>query len=199
MAGWPPQTSKHKLVLVISKLIKYHTYRRDHVWKLFHAGKNHNGYFSASDVCKQIKHAMDILAKHDSGEDHIFIFDNSPTHTKHGAGAPSALQMPKFSPKSKNLLVKTTDEAGKKIQVLMTGSLFGNREPQSFYWPEGQPCAGWFKGMAEIAKEQGWENAYEINVDCKKSDEPRTDCCLHHILYNEPDFANPTSIIEWLV
>jgi hypothetical protein len=201
VAGWLPQIwrSKHKLVTDISKLTKHYIYRKDRVRELFPAGKNHDGYFSASDVCKQIKHAMDILDKHYSGEDHVFVFDNSPTHTKRGAGAPSALRMPKFSPKSNNFLVETTNEEGKKIEVPMTGGLFRNGEPQSFYWPEGHQRAGWFKGMAEIAKERGWENAYEINADCKKGDKSRTNCCLRHILFNEPDFASPTSILERLV
>ncbi|KAG8690477.1 hypothetical protein FRC08_010521 [Ceratobasidium sp. 394] len=113
----------------------------DCVRELFSAGKNREGYFNASHICKQIAHAADILAEHYSGEDHIFIFDNSPTHVKRGAGAPSAYGMPKFTPKStsNNFLVKTTDENGNKVKVPMTGGYLSNGEPQSFYWPGGTP------------------------------------------------------------
>lgn len=94
--------------------------------------------------------------------------------------------MPKFTPKphSKNFLVRTADEEGNELEVPMTGAYFSNGQPQSLYWPEGHPRAGWFKGMAEILKERGWKNA---------------DCCLRRILFNEPDFSNPTSILERLV
>jgi transposase len=168
---------------------------------LFAAGKNREGYFSSFHVCKQIRHAMDILAEHYTGEDHIFIFDNSPKHVKRGADAPSARQMPKFTPKptSKNFLVETTDDDGNKVKVPMTGGYFRNGEPQLFYWPEDHLRAGWFKGMAEILKERGWENAYQIKADCKSHDLARTGCCLRRILFNEPDFAGPTSMLERLV
>jgi transposase len=152
-------------------------------------------------VRRQIKHAADILAKHYQGEDHVFIFDNSPTHTKRGAGAPSAVRMPKFTSKTEktNFLVETMDEDGVKVKVPMTGGCFSNGDPQSFYWPEGHQQAGLFKGMAEILKERGWENAYKIRADCRGKGKTHTDCCLRHILFNEPDFANPTSILERLV
>jgi hypothetical protein len=107
--------------------------------------------------------------------------------------------MPKFTPRSKNLLVSSVDEAGNTIEVPMTGAYFSDGTPQSLYWPEGHARAGWFKGMAEIVKERGWEDAYNIRAKCKKCDETRTDCCLRRILYNQPDFTNPISILETLV
>jgi hypothetical protein len=175
--------------------------REDRVRQLFATGKNCEGYFSTFHVCKQITHTMNILAEHYSGEDHIFIFDNSPTHVKRGADAPSALRMPKctLKPTSNNFLVETIDDDGNKVKVPMTGGYFRNGDPQSFYWPEGHPQAGWFKGMAKILKERGWENEYQIKADCKAHDPGRTNCCLHHILFNEPDFSGPISMLERLV
>lgn len=110
--------------------------------------------------------------------------------------------MPKYTPKpkSKNFLVCTVDADGNEIEVPMTGAHISDGWPQSLYWPEGHPRAGWFKGMAEIMKEREWENAYTINAKCKTTCTSKlTDCCLCRILFNEPDFANPVSILERLV
>jgi hypothetical protein len=175
------------------------TYSNDCARTFFEAGKNRDGYFSTSHVCKQIAHAADILVKYFPGEDHVFVFDNSPTHKKRSSDAPSAQRMPKFTPKAKNFLIRTADEDGKEVEVPMTGAYFSDGQPQSLYWPEGHPRAGWFKGMAEVAKERGWENAYSIRAKCKQCDTKRTDCCLRRILFNEPDFANPISVLEQLV
>ncbi|KAF8595589.1 hypothetical protein BDV93DRAFT_534888 [Ceratobasidium sp. AG-I] len=99
-------------------------------------------------------------------KDHVFVFDNSPTHLKRGSDAPSAQRMPKFTPKpgAKNFLVHMSDKDGNKIAVPMTGVYFSNGLPQSLYWPEGHPWARWFKGTVEILKERGWENAEKITA-----------------------------------
>jgi transposase len=150
---------------------------------------------------KQITHACNILAEHYSGKDHLFVFDNSPIHLARRPDAPSATNMPKFTPKagSKNFLIEVTDKEGNRVSVPMTGGYFCNGEPQSFYWPEGDEQAGQFKGMAEILKERGWESAYSIRAECAKHSSARTDCCLRRILYNKPDFVNLVSMLERLV
>jgi hypothetical protein len=109
--------------------------------------------------------------------------------------------MPKFTPKlmSKNFLVRTADEEGNELEVQMTGAYFSNGQPQSLYWAEDHTRAGWFKGMAEIVKERGRNDAYKLNAKCNKCDNERTDCCLCRFLFNEPDFSNPISILERLV
>jgi hypothetical protein len=142
-----------------------------------------------------------MLAKHYPGEDHVFIFDNSPTHKKRSPDAPSAQRMPKNTPRpgGNNFLVRTADEKGNEVEVPMTGAYFSDGQPQSLYWPTGHPRAGWFKGMAQILTERGWTNTDKIRAKCKTCDKTRTACCLRRILYNEPDFANPTSILERLV
>ncbi|KDN44208.1 hypothetical protein RSAG8_05681, partial [Rhizoctonia solani AG-8 WAC10335] len=176
---------------------------KDRAREFFRAGAGREGYFSTENVCSQMAHVADILNENYTGADHVIVVDNSPTHKKREADAPSAQRMPKYMPKkekgAKNFLVRTTDENGNEIEVPMTGGYFSDGTPQSFYWPEDHPRAGWFKGMAEILKERGWENAYKINAKCTRCDKTRTDCCLRRILYNEPDFANPISIVERLV
>ncbi|QRW11542.1 DDE superfamily endonuclease [Ceratobasidium sp. AG-Ba] len=144
---------------------------------------------------------MDITTEYYASEDHVFIFDNSPTHLKRGPDAPSAQRMPKKTPKrgSKNFLVRTADENGNEIEVPMTGAYFSDGKPQSLYWPEGDERAGLFKGMAQILKERGWKNTEKIRAKCKKCNPKRTDCCLRRILFNKPDFTNPMSILERLV
>ncbi|KAG8722296.1 hypothetical protein FRC08_004532 [Ceratobasidium sp. 394] len=109
--------------------------------------------------------------------------------------------MPKNTPKptSENVLVRTADVDGNEIEVPMTGAYFSDGRSQSLYWQEGHPQAGWFKGMAQIVKEWGWENAYKIRAKCKKCDYTRTDYCSRRILFNEPDFSNPSSVVERLV
>ena len=48
---------------------------------LFRAGKCRDGYFTNEEIVKQAEKAMDILEKHYSYEQHVFVFDNATTHT----------------------------------------------------------------------------------------------------------------------
>ncbi|KAJ7234033.1 hypothetical protein B0H12DRAFT_1239178 [Mycena haematopus] len=73
---------------------------------LFKAGKGREGYFTNEDIIKQTNHAMEILSRDYSDEKHVFVFDNTTTHTKRAGDALSARKMPKFTPKNgKNFLV----------------------------------------------------------------------------------------------
>lgn len=49
---------------------------------LFCLGKGYNGYFSNDDTSHHVEKTMNILEKHYSNEDHVFIFDNVSTHMK---------------------------------------------------------------------------------------------------------------------
>jgi hypothetical protein len=71
---------------------------------LFHAGKNHEGYFDHQNICDQAAKAMEILQKHYLDEDYVFIFDNATTHLKCPDGALLALKMMKGP--SANFMVK---------------------------------------------------------------------------------------------
>jgi len=50
---------------------------------VFKAGKNHDGYFMAEDLIKQVDKAIDIFESHTKGFARgIFIFNNVPSHQK---------------------------------------------------------------------------------------------------------------------
>ena len=62
---------------------------------LFCPGKGRDGYFSNDETIRHIEKAMAILEKHYPNEDHVFIFDNAPTHMKQPEDSLSAQNMPK--------------------------------------------------------------------------------------------------------
>ncbi|KAF8486647.1 hypothetical protein JB92DRAFT_3130812 [Gautieria morchelliformis] len=50
---------------------------------VFKAGKNHDGYFTAEDLLKQVDHAIDIFEGKTKGlATCLFLFDNAPSHQK---------------------------------------------------------------------------------------------------------------------
>jgi hypothetical protein len=61
---------------------------------LFKAGKNRDGYFSSADILIHTTRAMDIVTKHYPKNDHVFVFDNAPSHMKRADTALSACYMP---------------------------------------------------------------------------------------------------------
>ncbi|EUC59154.1 hypothetical protein RSOL_297460 [Rhizoctonia solani AG-3 Rhs1AP] len=153
---WVPQSASPKPTkkgsgptLMVSDLVSA-AYRwlvspngQDHTCVLFEPGENQRDYFNSLHICKHIMHACDILESYPD-EDHLLIFDNSPTHTKRDIESLSAQGMPKHTPREKNFLVNMTDEDGKKIKVQMTGAYFANGKPQDLYWPvsfrKNNPC-----------------------------------------------------------
>jgi hypothetical protein len=62
---------------------------------LFRAGKGRDGYFDNDNIQEQLEAAIETVLKRYPDEDHVFIFDNAKTHTKHAEGSLSALKMPK--------------------------------------------------------------------------------------------------------
>jgi hypothetical protein len=82
----------------------------------------------------------------------------------------------------------------------MANAWLPNGDPQPLYFPEGHARAGWFKGMAEILVERGYENAPRLWTECKdfKCPDGRTDCCCRRLMYTQPDFANVKSNLESL-
>ena len=50
---------------------------------MFKAGTNHDGWFSADDLLKQVKNVIDIFeAKTNNFVTGLFMFDNAPSHQK---------------------------------------------------------------------------------------------------------------------
>ncbi|KAJ3555900.1 hypothetical protein NM688_g2325 [Phlebia brevispora] len=62
---------------------------------LFKAGKNRDGYFTNEEIRAQAKRAREIILKYYPNDNHIFIYDNAPTHVKRAADTISARKMPK--------------------------------------------------------------------------------------------------------
>lgn len=84
-----------------------------------------------------------------------------------------------------------------KKTIRMGNGKFADGTDQEFYFPDGHPQAGQFKGLAIILQERGFENAQQMKlqyggkwVDCK---EPTGNCCCRRTLFNQPDFVNVES------
>ena len=90
------------------------------------------------------------------------------------------------------------DGTFKKIKICMKDGHLPSGAPQSFYFPEGHPQPGIFKGMALILEERGFGNMSKMRAECKgfKCAPGPTNCCCHHILYNQPDFTNVDSLLK---
>ncbi|KIM58662.1 hypothetical protein SCLCIDRAFT_16731 [Scleroderma citrinum Foug A] len=73
---------------------------KEHARVLFKAGKTQDGYFTNDDIVAQTGRAMDVLSKHYTNKDRVFIFDNTKTHLKRANDALSARKMPKFPSES---------------------------------------------------------------------------------------------------
>ncbi|KAG6870328.1 hypothetical protein C0995_013730, partial [Termitomyces sp. Mi166 len=72
-----------------------------------HSRKNKDGYFTNDDILKQADEAMDILQEDYSGMEHIFIYDNAPSHLK---------------------------QKYEKIKIPMTNATLSNGHPQPLYF-----------------------------------------------------------------
>ena len=178
---------------------------------LFKAGKARQGYFTNEDILSQANAAMDILEKYFPEDKHVLLFDNATTHQKRADDALSASKMPKFTPKEgKNWGVETNvlgadgkptySPDGKilKMKVQMTDGILADGSRQCFYFPNGHPRAGMFKGMAVILEERGFKRVSNLRAQCKdfKCEKGATACCCRRILYNQPDFVSVKSNLE---
>ncbi|KIK74553.1 hypothetical protein PAXRUDRAFT_789771, partial [Paxillus rubicundulus Ve08.2h10] len=153
---------------------------------LFRAGKGRDGYFTNDEILAQVKKAMGILEKDYPDEDHIFVFDNATTHLKRADDALSAHYMP-----------KSCRQWGK---IPMMDGTFADGSLHEFYYLPGHTKAGFFKGMATILEEHGFDVS-NLKAQCHNS-KPfdcvagTAACCCQRILYNEPDFINVKSLLE---
>lgn len=67
--------------------------RRAHTY--MYPGKNCDGYFTNDDILAQASLGIDILEKDFPEYKHVFVYDNTKTHSKCFEDAISARQMPK--------------------------------------------------------------------------------------------------------
>lgn len=187
---------------------------------LFRPGKNRDGYFDNSDIIKTTNDAMDILDKHFPNENHVFVFDNAPTHLKRAEDALSARKMSKAptapgkpmfgvdapvrNPETGNPVYGEADGKVVKQRIRMADAQFLDGSPQSLYFPEGHERAGTFKGMEQILVERGYERdvIHKLRAECSKFECPavpppnKISCCCRRLLYNQPDFVAVESILE---
>ena len=149
---------------------------------LFKAGKGHNGYYTNELIIQHAKKAIEIVQKYYPDDDHILVFDNVITHVKQAGNALSAQRMPKNPLFAWGVTVPVKDKYsaiayhpdGKPqiTKVPMEPRHFANGEPQPLYFPDGHEKAGWFKGMAQILCEQGFEAKLKLHAQCDGF------CCL---------------------
>jgi hypothetical protein len=191
---------------------------------LFKAGKNRDGYFSNADILIHATRAMDIVTKHYPENNHVFVFDNAPSHMKRADTALSARYMPlKPTKPLDRTKLKDTEKPddwvwGVDISVLgsngkptygLDGKLIKKRVPMGDATFDGAPQSLYcssnnnpngpmvFKGMAQILQERGVDTA-GLNRECPgfKCKDTSSNCCIRRTLWNQPDFINVKSILE---
>jgi hypothetical protein len=184
---------------------------------LFKAGKNRDGYFSNSDILDHATTAMDIVTRHYPEDEHVFVFDNAPSHMKRADNALSTRSMA-MKPTQQSLTkpadwfwgvdVNVLGANGKpsygadgtllKKRVPMTDTTFNGVSQSLYFTPDdgsGRPLV--FKGMAQILTERSIDIS-GLSRECKgfKCEHPETNCCIRRTLWNQPDFSNVQSVLE---
>ncbi|KAF9504090.1 hypothetical protein BS47DRAFT_1374421 [Hydnum rufescens UP504] len=178
---------------------------------LLKPGENHDGYFTNDEVLDQVTAAMDILEKHYLNEDHVFIFNNTKTHSKRPEDSLSACHMPKGTSKPEsnwglkvnehdaegNLVYRSDGKLNKVFKHMGDGMFDG--KPQSLYFADNHLMhPGLFKGMAVILEECGYQNAQTLHAQYPdfKCEKGAVNCYCHQLLFSEPDFIDVNSILE---
>ncbi|KAI6007104.1 hypothetical protein EDD15DRAFT_2383955 [Pisolithus albus] len=132
-----------------------------------------DGYYSCDDILKQTSRTIDLLQQYYPDCDHIFIFDNAPTHLKHAEDALSACHMPKSTQGWKvdmtmrdgdGKILNGADGKPQKTKVHMANGHLADGTPQPLYFPKGHEHARNFKGMAQILQERGFANTDKLKA-----------------------------------
>ncbi|TFK17275.1 hypothetical protein FA15DRAFT_683571 [Coprinopsis marcescibilis] len=173
--------------------------------KIIRPGKGHDMYSNNDDIIDQFIKAVQIVKEAYPDFEHVFVYDNATTHLKRFEDSISAQKMPKgckdINRKCIHVIGKNGTLMSKKKTIPMADAQFADRRPQRLYYDDGSN-QGKFNGMLQILEEQGFHkkvaNFGKLNVECKKfkCPEDKENCCLCHILYNQPDFANGKSKLE---
>jgi len=169
---------------------------KEEVRMLFKAGKDRDGYFTNEDLLAQTEKAIELFEDNFPGNAvAAFAFDNATTHQKRAPDALSARKVPKFP--------KRWPEKNGQQGCKMRDGCLPNKQPQSLYFPDDHPqYPGYFKGMAVILQERGFNNVAKLPAQCKrfKCHDPETGmCCCRRILFNQPDFKEQKSALEELI
>ncbi|KAG2336945.1 hypothetical protein BDR05DRAFT_896000 [Suillus weaverae] len=176
---------------------------------LFRAGKTCDGYYTNNEILQHTESAMSNLEKDYADKDHIFIFDNATTHLKRPNDALSARHLPKNPNPDWGITVTAKSTDGKqlhgpdgkalKTKVPMVPGHLLDGSVQPLYFPAGHIKAGWFKGMATIIRERGFEDEAQLRCECPSFKCPPrrwAGCCCCRFLYNQPDFSEGLSALE---
>ncbi|KIK74438.1 hypothetical protein PAXRUDRAFT_169345 [Paxillus rubicundulus Ve08.2h10] len=175
---------------------------------LLKAGKGRDGYYTNELIVQHAKKAIAILEKYYPNNNHILVFDNATTHVKRADDALSAHHMPKNPLQYWGVTVAVKDIKGAvmhdsdakplKKKIPMTPAHFQDGIEQPLYFPVGHKKAGWFKGMAQILREWGFETQAKLWYECKGFNCPagKTACCCHCFMFNQPDFVCVESVLE---
>ena len=175
---------------------------------LFKAGKGRDGYYTNERIIQHAEKAIEILQKYYPDDDHVLIFNNATTHVKRADNALSARHLPKNPLPSWGITVPVKNNNGdvmchpdgkvQKMKVPMEPGCFANGDPQPLYFPDEHEKAGWFKGMAQILQERGFEAESKLRAECQGFHCPPGEigCCCRRFLYNQPDFKAVESVLE---
>src|SRR6266481_9173323 len=123
----------------------------------FRAGINRDGYFDNNDLLRQTDRVIDIFESKTKGfVTGLWLFDNAPGHQKWPANGLSARKMPKNPHKSWTHVKNGPAMCSTTFTVFHPPLLYPETIHQHLYYPDDHPTMpNWFKGMANILKEQG--------------------------------------------
>jgi len=169
-------------------------------------GKGQDGYFLNDDVIQQVMRAMEILKACYPDDKHVFVFDNARTHSKCAEDALSVMKMPR-NPKLWGVPVTVHDKNGGVMYradgkpCTTMGRMVDttwNSKTQYLYYPDNYPkYPGYFKGMAQILEEQGYDvSGLQAQCDKFKCRTVAAQCCCCNILFHSENFLNVKSLLQ---
>lgn len=154
------------------------------VSEIIEPGKNHDGYWQATDILKQLEEkAIPAFEEMHPLARGLFIFDNS---TNHGAYAADALVA---------VASKMNLNSGGKVPTMratvFVDALSGVEIVQAMITTEGVP-----KGLKQVLLERGlWIDRLPKDCKAKFAVGLNPDCCALHRLGGQPDFKAQKSIL----
>ncbi|CAB4394951.1 unnamed protein product [Rhizophagus irregularis] len=149
-------------------------------------GKNNDGWWTVEKLVEQIiQCAIPIFEATHPNAIGIFAFDNS---TSHGAFAPDALVASRMN----------VNPGGK--QPKMRNTIFnGQVQSMNFtdnYWDPA--LWGKLKGMKQVIEERQLMRPGLIGY-CRNNESKDIQCCMRHILENQPDFLAQKGMIQEVI
>ena len=154
------------------------------VSEIIEPGKNHDGYWQATDILKQLEEkAIPAFDEMHPGARGLFIFDNS---TNHGAFAADALVA---------VASKMNLNSGGKVPLMRETTFVeassGAEITQAMINGEGVP-----KGLKQVLLERGlWIEKLPKACKAKFAVDLNPECCALHRLGGQPDFKEQELIL----